>query len=66
LAEAFAENLVEAGTMALFELEIHCGPAEALVVNMPVPLAAKAELRGVDLAKTDLRCWERRLCWSHS
>src|ERR1017187_2066528 len=32
LAEAFAENLVEEGTTALFELETHCGPAEALVV----------------------------------
>src|ERR1035438_7698889 len=32
LAEAFAEKFVEEGMMALFELETHCGPAEALVV----------------------------------
>jgi hypothetical protein len=33
LAEAFAEMPVEEGKMALFELEIHCGPAEALVAR---------------------------------
>jgi hypothetical protein len=32
LIEALTKAFIEEGTTALFELDIHCGPAETLVV----------------------------------